>query len=241
MNRLFQIVGAVAVAVALTTAASQAEPNYPVLTGRVVDQAGLLPDEARQRIEEKLRAHESETSNQVVVVTLNSLEGYPIEDYGVGLGRAWRIGQEGRDNGALLIVAPNEREVRIEVGYGLEGALTDALSRDIIESRILPAFRQDDPARGIEAGVDAMLAAIAGTYEPEELTEEDEWNFALFAFLVFFAFGVLSHFFLRHSKGGRRRGWLAGAGIGGGYSGGGGGGFSGGGGSFGGGGASGRW
>ena len=101
-----------------------------------------------------------------MVATLESLQGLPIEDYGYQLGREWGIGQAGKDNGALLIVAPEEREVRIEVGYGLEGELTDALSRTIIETSILPRFRQGDFAAGIKAGVAAMIETLGGSYDP---------------------------------------------------------------------------
>jgi len=144
----------------------QAAPDFPQLTDRVVDQAGLLsaPDEAA--LNAKLEQHEKETSNQIVVVTLKSLQGYDIADYGYQLGRHWGIGQKGKDNGALLIVAPNERKMRIEVGYGLEGFLTDAISSDIIRNKIRPAFRAGNYPAGINAGVDAMLAAVKGSYKP---------------------------------------------------------------------------
>ncbi len=104
----------------------------------------------------KLAALESSTGRQVVVATLPSLQGYEIEEYGYQLGRAWGIGQQGENNGALLIVAPKERKVRIEAGYGLEPVLTDALSALIIQNEILPAFREGQFERGIVAGVDAI-------------------------------------------------------------------------------------
>lgn len=150
----------------LLVAPAQAAPEFPALTGRVVDNAGLLPESDERALDTLLAQHERETSNQVVVVTVEDLQGYVIEDFGYRLGREWGIGQAERDNGALLIVAPKVRKVRIEVGYGLEGALTDAVSHNIIQTVMLPRFRQNDYAGGIRAGVDAMLAAIAGTYEP---------------------------------------------------------------------------
>lgn len=150
----------------LLVAPAQAAPEFPALTGRVVDNAGLLPESDERALDTLLAQHERETSNQVVVVTVEDLQGYVIEDFGYQLGREWGIGQAERDNGALLIVAPKVRKVRIEVGYGLEGALTDAVSHNIIQTVMLPRFRQNDYAGGIRAGVDAMLAAIAGTYEP---------------------------------------------------------------------------
>src|SRR5829696_6188717 len=103
--------------------------TFPPLTGRVVDAADLLKPEERAALEAKLKSHEDRTSDQVVVATLRSLEGFEIEDYANRLFRHWQLGQKGKDNGALLLVAPQERKVRIEVGYGLEGALTDALSK----------------------------------------------------------------------------------------------------------------
>src|SRR5437016_2830504 len=106
-----------------------AEPHFPALTGRVVDEAHLLDANARSSIESKLADFESKTGDQLVVATLSSLQGYEIEDYGYRLGRAWGVGEKGKNNGAVLIVAPNEHRVRIEVGYGLEGTLTDAVSR----------------------------------------------------------------------------------------------------------------
>ncbi len=143
-----------------------AAPEFPALTGRVVDQAALLSSDARARLEQALDAHERETSNQLVVVTLKSLQGYAIEDFGYQLGRHWGIGQAGRNNGVLLIVAPNERKTRIEVGYGLEGVLTDALSSQIIQNEMLPRFREQDYEGGIVAGADAIMAAIKGEYKP---------------------------------------------------------------------------
>ncbi|RMF04505.1 MAG: TPM domain-containing protein, partial [Alphaproteobacteria bacterium] len=115
-----------------------AQPQFPALTGRVVDEAGLLSREEADALARQLEALEERTSDQLVVVTLRSLQGFPIEDYGYKLGRHWGIGQAGKDNGVLLIVAPTERKVRIEVGRGLEGELPDALAKLIIENAILP-------------------------------------------------------------------------------------------------------
>ena len=139
-------------------------PAFPPLTGRVVDAANLLDERAERALSATLAAHEEASSDQVVVATVPSLEGYAIADYANRLGRAWGIGTAENDNGVVLLVAPNEREVRIEVGYGLEGALTDALSSTIIRREILPAFRSGDYTGGVEAGVDSILAAIEGEY-----------------------------------------------------------------------------
>jgi uncharacterized protein len=154
-------------AVLLVTALpASADLRLPELTGRVVDLANVLSPETEDSLTEQLAAHEQRTSNQVVVATVSSLQGYDIERFANELFRAWGLGQKDRNNGVLLLVAPDEREVRIEVGYGLEGTLTDALSADIIQNRILPEFRDGDLAGGITRGVDSILAAIEGTYEP---------------------------------------------------------------------------
>ncbi|TRX72710.1 TPM domain-containing protein, partial [Pseudomonas mangiferae] len=141
-------------------ALAQAAPTFPALDGRVVDQAGLLDASRRARLESTLAAHEQASGEQVVVVTVPSLQGETIEDYGYQLGRHWGIGQQGKDNGALLIVARDDRKVRIEVGYGLEDRLTDAQSSLIINRVILPAFRRGDYPAGIDEGVDAMLQVL---------------------------------------------------------------------------------
>jgi uncharacterized protein len=242
-----------ALALLASALAQVADPAFPPLTGRVVDQAGLLSERDQAELEAALARFEQATTHQIVVATLTSLQGLPIEDYGYRLGRHWGIGQEGKDNGALLIVAPEERAVRIEVGYGLEGELTDALSRTIIETRIVPQFRQGDFAAGIKAGVAAMIGALGGSYDPVlppvQVSEREEAPFPLPLALALIILLIL---LLNRILGGRRHGpgtpghrgrrvIVFGGGQGGGSRGGGGGGFSGGGGGFGGGGASGRW
>ena len=144
-----------------------AAPEFPALSGRVVDEAGLLTPAQTQSLTQALAAAEQNTSNQLVVVTLSDLQGYDIADYGYQLGREWGIGSKENNNGVLLIVAPNDRKVRIEVGYGLEGVLTDALSSVIIQQEILPAFRQGQFYGGIQAGVTSIQAAIQGEYQGE--------------------------------------------------------------------------
>ena len=129
-------------ALALLVTSAYAEPKFPPLTGRIVDDAHLLTPADKAAIEGDLKALEGKSSDQLVVYTTNSLQGYPIEDYGYQLGRAWGIGQKGTNNGVILIVAPNEHKVRIEVGRGLEPQLTDLLSSLIIRNRILPEFRR---------------------------------------------------------------------------------------------------
>jgi len=153
----------------ITTLAVQ----FPSLSGRVVDAAGLLSPDERQALSDKLAALEQETGAQLVVATLPSLQGQTIEQYGVALGRHWGIGQKGKDNGVLLLVAPNERKVRLEVGYGLEGTLTDATSGLIINRGILPRFKQGDYPGGIREGVDAVIHTIRQGEPPVSLKTVD--------------------------------------------------------------------
>ena len=136
--------------------------NFPALTGRVVDQAGILSPAVKAELETALAAHENNTTNQVVVVTLESLNGANIEEYSLELGRRWSIGQKGKDNGVLLVVAPNDKQIRIEVGYGLEGILTDALSSNIINYYIIPEFKKGDIQNGIKIGAQKIIALLEG-------------------------------------------------------------------------------
>jgi uncharacterized protein len=243
----------------LTSPALASEPTYPTLTGRVVDDAGVLDPSTKGELTLMLADHERTTGEQVVVVTLKSLQGYTIEDFGYQLGRHWGIGQKGTNNGAILIVAPKEHKVRIEVGYGLEGTLTDAICATIIQNYILPSFKRGDFNAGIVAGTKSILSVLGGNspaagqpqssapaahYEPPKAVQiAIMLGFFLFPLLVFsvIVFAQIA------SVGNSRRyrgsdGWNSGGGSSWGSSdGGGGGGFSGGGGSFGGGGASGSW
>jgi uncharacterized protein len=152
-------------AVVLLCSPAFAAPTFPQLTGQIVDNAGLLSAEDRAAIEGDLSALEEKSTDQLVVVTLPSLEGYEIEDYGYQLGRHWGIGQKEKDNGVLLIVAPNERKVRIEVGRGLEPIVTDLMSRIIIENAILPEFRRGNFSAGIRAGVRDIKDTLLGDAE----------------------------------------------------------------------------
>jgi uncharacterized protein len=139
--------------------------TFPQLTGRVVDEAGILDQATRAALETKLADFEAKTTGQFVAVTLKSLQGTSIEDYGYQLGRHWGIGQKGKNSGVILIVVPSERRVRIEVGYGLEGNLTDAVSKLIIENAIVPRFRAGDFAGGISRGVEDIIQVLN---DPEE-------------------------------------------------------------------------
>lgn len=252
----------------LALPAFAAAPTFPKLTGRVVDDANILSPATEQALTQKLQALETSTGRQVVVATLPSLQGYEIEDYGYQLGRAWGIGSEKNDDGALLIVAPNERKVRIEVGYGLEPVLTDALSSVIIQTAILPKFRDGDMEAGIVAGADALVRQLTLPDEEakaqvaqaaEQPAKRSAGSGIPFIFLIIVFWVVVAALSGRgRGRRGRRGdasaavagavlGSLLGSGRGGGWGGGGGGGwsggggFSGGGGSFGGGGSSGGW
>jgi uncharacterized protein len=236
-----------------------AAPTFPPLTGRVVDQAGILSPPVKAALTAKLERLEEQTSRQLVVVTVSSLQGLEIEEYGYQLGRAWGIGEKGRNTGVLLIVAPNERRVRIEVGYGLEGVLTDALSTVILQESVLPKFRAGDAAGGVVGGADALVeqlslpddqakARVAASTQTKKAPKGSLPVIPLVFLGFWVVFGIVGMF--RGGRGHRMDFWflpflllMGGGGMGRGMGGGGmgGGGFSGGGGSFGGGGASGRW
>src|SRR5687767_7378662 len=153
---------------ALLVATPAAAQTFPELTGRIVDQAELLAPEQEAELIRRLEALEQASSRQLVVATIASLEDYPIEDYGYKLGRHWGIGQSEANNGVILIVAPTERKVRIEVGYGLEPILTDALSNQIIQDQVLPRFRAGDYPGGITAGTDAVIQQLQAPPEQAE-------------------------------------------------------------------------
>lgn len=262
--------GLLIAALLVLTGQSAFAQEFPKLTGRVVDQANLLDPAQEAALTAKLEELETRTDRQLVVATLNNLDGYEISDYGYRLGRHWALGQDGKgesekDNGVILIVAPNERKMRIEVGYGLEPILTDGLSSTIIRNDITPAFKAGDFPGGINAGVDRIVAQlelpaeeaakIAAAANQKSRSSKDEGiPFGAIIFMLFFIFFVLLPIIQSLRGGGRkhRRGGVGpviiwggsdwGGGGGSSWGGGGGfGGFSGGGGSFGGGGASGGW
>lgn len=140
--------------------------TFPELTGFVVDAANVLPPQVEAELTQKLDAVQRDTKRQLIVATVPSLEDYPIEEYGYRLGREWGVGLKDVNNGAILLVAPNERKVRVEVGYGLEPILTDALSSVIINQAILPRFKAGDLPGGVVAGTDALIAQLRAS--PEE-------------------------------------------------------------------------
>lgn len=248
-----------------------AAPSFPQLTGRVVDEAEILSPQAEAQLTQLSADIEKAASDQFVIVTLKSLQGYEIEEYGYQLGRTWKIGQKDVDNGILLIVAPNERKVRIEVGYGLEGNMPDMLANRIIREKIIPALKAGDMEGGILAGAQAIDETLKLSPEDraarlkesgiEQQSQADgEFPIALIVFLIIFIFIMIQS--ARQSRM-RRRGYRGHdssilpiilhdwndndddhkGGWGGGFGGGGGGfgGFGGGGGGFGGGGSSGGW
>ncbi|HTT84249.1 MAG TPA: TPM domain-containing protein [Rhizomicrobium sp.] len=236
----------------LAICAAQAALSFPPLTGRVVDDAHILSPDTQEQLTALLAQEEKQTGNQVVVATLPSLQGVTIEQYGYQLGRAWGIGQKGKNNGALLIVVPSSHAVRIEVGYGLEGQLTDAQSRVIIDEFMRPAFRRGDYDAGVTAGTQAIIKVLGGVaLAPADENDSDQdrggsnnmaW-IPIVVVLIWIVFGRFLWPLLFLGGGWGSRGGWGGGGLGGGWGGGGfgGGGFSGGGGSFGGGGASGSW
>ncbi len=249
---MVKFLGIVLLALAPLSHALAADLTFPQLTGRVMDEAGLLSPAAQNQITGWLAQFEQTTKRQVVVATVTSLQGDTIEDYGYRLGRAWGIGEKDKNTGAILLVAPNEHKVRIEVGYGLEGELTDAIGATIINQDILPAFRQGNYEQGIVAGTAAMLQVLGWNGASAAIPVAPQARGSSLAFIPWLIFLVFFIFvFARLS---RHHPFLA-AGLGmyalgggfggrGGFGGGGGGfggGFSGGGGSFGGGGASGGW
>ncbi len=250
----------------LFSLAALAALDFPPLTGRVVDQANVMTPESRSELETKLKDLEDKSGIQLVVATVKSLQGGDIETYANELFRTWKVGQAQKNNGVLLLIAPNEHRVRIEVGYGLEGTLTDALSSVIISSAIVPRFKTGDFSGGISRGVDGIISVLSGDtsdwQRKVDVRQDDpESDFdKLFPILFFLLVLFICWYLIRNAGGGgpssggtaRRSGplfipyggssWGGGGFGGGGFGGGGfGGGFGGGGGSSGGGGASGGW
>jgi uncharacterized protein len=234
--------------------AAAAAPNFPALSGRIVDQANIIPPATAAAIEPKLADLEEKSGIQLVVATVSSLQGEEIEPYANELFRFWQLGEKTKNNGVLLLVAPNEHRVHIEVGYGLEGTLTDALSAVIIANAMTPRFKANDFGGGIERGVDDIITVLTTDSadwqgRPQvRLDSQDNtpsWGvplllIAIFVVILFSAvspgfrsivFQILLLLLMSSGRGGGGASWGGGSG----------GGFSGGGGSSGGGGASGGW
>jgi len=243
--------------------AAAALPIPPAPDHRINDYAGVLSAAERERLEDKLRSRERESSNQIVVAIFRSLQGENLEDYSIRLAQAWRIGQKSLDNGVIFLVFVDDRKMRLEVGYGLEPKLTDALSSQILRQVVAPQFREGKIADGIAAGLDAIEQVIAGTYHAQAApppSHGSDGRGLMAGILLFIVVAGIFSIIIpalqqshvrRQGWTGGSRGWggpiifpggLGGGGFGGGGGGGGGGGdFGGGGGSFGGGGASGDW
>jgi uncharacterized protein len=264
MRSTFGLTRVALVAAMMLASLTAMAANFPALTGRVVDDANVIAPQARTSLDAKLKALEDKSGIQLVVATVPSLDDQDVESYANGLFRAWKLGEKQKNNGVLLLVAPRERKVRIEVGYGLEGTLTDAISKLIITNAIVPRFKANDYAGGIDRGVDDVIAVLttdsADWQARPHLRVDDQPSLvdAAAPLLVMIIFAILFLTMMHNARnsGGRivRRGgntiFIPWAGpLGGGSSWGGsswgggdsGGGFSGGGGSSGGGGASGGW
>ena len=241
-------VGAAVLLFALLSAAARADVRIPPPPAHYFnDEAALVSADDASRIDAKLRDFDGQTSNQIVVAIFPELPEPSLEDFTVRTAQAWRVGRKKLDNGAVLFIFVKDHKTRIEVGYGLEGALPDAICNDILQDRLAPEFRAGRYAAGIDAAVDAMMQATRGEYhaaqKPASRGRGSAGRFNGVSAVVLLLFFGLARFFRR--RGWRTYGgggsWTGGWGGGGGGWGGGGGGFSGGGGSFGGGGASGGW
>ena len=232
-------------------AAPASSLEVPELTARVMDRASVLAPQTRASLERRLAEYERETGHQIVVHTTPSLEGLEIEEYSIRVAEAWKVGHKQLENGVILTVAPEDRDLRIEVGYGLEGVMPDAIAFRIIRDHIVPEFRAGNLEQGILAGTTAIMQAASGEVlpvprsGPRSERRERGGGFPVWAYLILIllAFGSRGFFFWPFLGGvlGSDRssgGFRSGGGFSGGF---GGGGFSGGGGGFGGGGASGSW
>lgn len=223
-----------------------AQPEIPELKQYANDFTNSIPQSKLQQLSNELRKFDDATSNQIILLIINTLDGYPLDMYANEVAEKNKIGTKGNDNGILFLVVKNDRKMRIEVGYGLEGALPDALASSIIRNEVAPYFKKDNYYSGIIAGLSAIIAATKGEYIRDRRRDSNDndgggfpWGFLIFI-IIFLVFGKnrggLGALLLLGALGGGGR--SSGGFGGGGFSGGG---FSGGGGGFGGGGASGGW
>jgi len=229
---------------------SQAQPPIPELWGtRIHDEAGILSPTFVHQLEQRLKIHEDSTSNQIALLAIETLDGYPVEQYAIEVAKKWQLGGKEKDNGILVLVAIKDRKIRIEVGFGLEGVLPDITANQIIRKEMAPYFGKQDYEGGIQSGMNAIMKAIAGEYQADQSISNrgGRGGFSVLP-LVFILVIIILISRARGGRGGRGGGWSSGSGWygGGGFGGGGGGwsgggGFSGGGGGFGGGGSSGSW
>lgn len=202
---LFLLVSAILLAVSVALAA-----DIPYLTGWVTDNARILSPETKRSLTEILKAHEERTGNQIAVLTVSTLDGESIEEYAVTVFNAWKLGQKGKDNGILLIVAPNDRRMRIEVGYGLEATVPDALAGRIIQHIMTPKFKNGDFDGGVSDGARALVELLEGGKLPigagdtgsaapkSKSVEFDEPNLPLAARILIgtFVFSIIGMFTL---------------------------------------------
>ena len=182
--------------------------DVPYLEGRVNDYAGILSSQTISGLNAVLKSFEDSTSNQIAVLTINTLDGGSLEDFSVKVAQTWKLGQKGKDNGVLLLVVKDDRKIRIEVGYGLEGTLTDALCSVITQREILPKFKRGDYDGGVSAGIMSMIAAIGGTFTAEQESDQARMGFpeiliflgiftivvGMFTFIALFSKGFMSWF-----------------------------------------------
>lgn len=232
----------------------QSLPDQPSPPRLVNDFANIIPDAQESQLEAKLVAYNDTTSTQLVIVTMQNLDGYPISEFSYELGDKWGVGQEGKDNGLVITVAVDERQTFIATGWGMEGNVTDVMASRIIENVMIPEFKKDDYHAGLDKATDVIIGLMQGTYEADDLSDSSDSDTPSFPFIAVILFIVFIIWMSSNSKGGggqiNRRGWsgpiifpsggssFGGGGFGGGSSGG----FGGfGGGSFGGGGAGGSW
>ncbi len=215
--------------------------EIPYLSGPVVDEAHLLSNSTKNSLESLLFNYKSETTNQVQVLIIESLNGDAIEDFSIRVSDKWKLGDAKKDNGVLFLVSVNDRQMRIEVGQGLEGELPDALAGRIIDS-IKPYFRSENFDEGVYKGVEYILKTLKGEKLPLEKRRERIPFVQIFIILLVVGWFIFSRFYYAYPFIGGSRGWGSSSYRGGGFGGfGGGGGWSGGGGGFSGGGASGKW
>ena len=171
------------------------KPDPPKL---VNDFAGLLSAAERNSLENKLSAYDDSTSTQIAVVTVKSLQGYPASDYSFQLAENWGIGQQGEDNGLLILVAPQERKIFIATGYGLEASIPDAVAKRIIEKTIKPNFRNEDYYRGLDQATNVIMSLLSGQFVPEQVDE----GISIWPLLLLFGVFLLIMFFMSRGKGG---------------------------------------
>ena len=212
-----------ALLLALAFAMPATAQTYPVLTGRLVDAAHVLPADMAARITQKLTGLETQSQRQLVVATVPDLQGYPISDYANGLFRSWKLGDKARNDGVLLLIAPKERKLRIEVGYGMEGIITDGLSFLIIRDQITPKLKAGDLPGGIEAGTDALIQqlklpeaearqiAAKAAVKAKPKQQGNDWGAALVWLGIFVLVFILP--MLRRGGGGRGMGGGMGSGV----------------------------